>query len=1045
MSISRIRPASAFEVAWRGVSTEDLAGEAAARAAADAALQAAIDAEEARAEAAEAALAADITVARSELLTEPAVSELASLWSSVVVGEPKTRSEIAASSVVFDGADGLVIRVTGAAVRAPRISYRMVPGHKYEVLAMARRETDPHDSAGNTVSLQATWLSASKASLGSTTVESFALLGSSMHLYRKVVSTVAGSEVDFVAAANTVYFTPFIRTLGTDGVTNILPYIRVTDLTSNTLISADISGLDARLDALESANLDTRLSNVEALVAGTEIARFKTRGDAAAATIPAAVDMVETLSYATDGDAGGGRYKRIAGPSTSLGDFQSAGGLWWEHAPAYGPLRFSEWGVTGDGSVSGTGVWSGTDQEPKIKAGFYRYAYQLKGTAAELPIGILFLGRGIHLGYGDQLRSGRLKGAWKGYQYQSYPGTTLAWNFTDEPLLSIQGVRNTLVEDIAFSGPGLDRLIDTGIGSIPYDGAAGDDVLLATWADPAWPAQASSRYAPAAIIAIDPRVGPADATNHYRDVSYPTEMGAVTQYSKAISSSVTIKNIDVYGGGMVAVVVHPNINSDGNGDFVRIKDSRITYAPVGLSIGQTQARLTLLDSVDFNRNHTAITTVLHGKQQGVFAEARNCHFNGIQIFDFGDTSVAGHITINGYGEEMWRIGDVLSASSAATKLVLHQLKLSFDGQYVTGRGVPATMIGGSGLMPLEINGGSWTNYKGAAVIDKTVSGVSIEGLFMNPTAPTGTAAEIMSGKCFLNGTAGGLIFPQLGFGLPIDGIRPKFTPWNLDTGAASNARMLGRRWPSSRVICTPLWVERHGAQTLRDEGVLIPERVGAAVSGSTFTGASLSGLTLTTTWTGRTDKDYMIFGPLPGDVLYHTASKSVFVCMTANTTTDVVTFRLVNNYRGTTTTPRNPIDFVTDTLCYLGCLRYYSPNAPVYGIITAGSAIITEAGSLPNGGGTQAATALDPDIAVGDWLVVDPSLAPYLNQTLCRVKNIDETAKTITLSNSLDVDGPAIGSTTYIPVIPTVTVPATPPVAVPLRVRLGTWVRPGVS
>jgi hypothetical protein len=237
-------------------------------------IDARLDAVEAAAAAEEAARIATDAIARAELLTEPAVSELASLWSATVVGEPKDRAEIDASEIVFDGTDGLILRVTGASERAPRAAYRGVLGHKYEVLAMARRAVNPTDPLGDAVSLRVAWLSAAKAVIDYDDLEISALPASTLKIYRKIVSLSAGAEVDVVASAGTVYFTPFVQTYGSDGVTNIIPYIRVTDLTSNTLVSADVSGLDARLSALESADLDTRLTVVEGLVAGSEIARF---------------------------------------------------------------------------------------------------------------------------------------------------------------------------------------------------------------------------------------------------------------------------------------------------------------------------------------------------------------------------------------------------------------------------------------------------------------------------------------------------------------------------------------------------------------------------------------------------------------------------------------------------------------------------------------------------------------------------------------------------------------------------------------------------
>jgi len=726
----------------------------------------------------------------------------------------------------------------------------------------------------------------------------------------------------------------------------------------------------------------------------------------AGATIGGSVNLIQTLSYATPVDAGGAIYRRVTGPS----DVQSLDGAWWELVPQ-GPLRAAALGVVGGASVSGAGVWSGTDAEPQIKSALYKHVYELKGSIVELPIGNLLLGRGIHLGYGDIFRGGRLRGAGKGYNYQSYAATTLVWNFTDEPVISIQGGRNIQVEDIAFSGPGYDYISDNLLGLIIYAGGP-DDTLQATWADPAWLAQASSRYAPAAIVAVDPRSQPADGTYYYRDVAFPAALGIASQYNKGISSGVSIENFDIYGGGMVAVVVHPNKDSDGNGDFVRLKSGRIFGVPIGLSVGQTQARLTSCDGVDFAVNHTAITTNTHGKQTGVFSDAWNCHFSGIQVFNFGDTSTAGNITFGGcYAEELWRIGDVSVTTSVALKLVLDNCKFGFENQ-TANRGVPATMLGGDGFLPIEINGGAWINYYGAAVIDHPVNGVTIEGLLLNPRDPTTLPA-----KCARNGLAGGLVFPSLGFNQQLGEIHPKFVPWNLDTGLADFPRMIGKRWPSSRPICTPLWAERHCALgTPGEEGVFLPTRVSSIDIATYWGGAVLSGLTLSVTWPGSwSEEQFMRLGPLPGDVMYHQVSRSVFVC-TARVGF-AVTFQLVNNYRGTT--PRSTIN-ITSGQAWLACMRWYSPANPVYGTITSGSAVITDAGQVPAGGGGQYAGNLMPDIAVNDWLIADASLAPYLTQSLCKVTFIDETAMTITLSGNAVATSPA-------------------------RVRLGTFVRPGVS
>lgn len=57
---------------------------------------------------------------------------------------------------------------------------------------------------------------------------------------------------------------------------------------------------------------------------------FETRSDAMAATIPAAMSVIETCGYASAGDGGGARYRRAASEPSHMGKFQSADGAWWE-------------------------------------------------------------------------------------------------------------------------------------------------------------------------------------------------------------------------------------------------------------------------------------------------------------------------------------------------------------------------------------------------------------------------------------------------------------------------------------------------------------------------------------------------------------------------------------------------------------------------------------------------------------------------------------------------------------------------------------------
>lgn len=270
-------------------------------------------------------IAAAQDLARSELLTPPAVSELATMWSAALTGEPKERAGIPAANLALTGPEGVVIRVTGASLRAPRAAYRLLPGHKYEIVAFVRRETEPADPAGDSVHFRAQWLDASKSTNGTTLLESVTLsTGMGLKSFRTIVALAAGDEVVFVAPAATVYLTPYIQTFGSDGVTNIVPTLRVTDLTSNTLISADITGLTGRVTALESINSGTRLAALESITASPNTAWFETTTAATAATIGVTVNQVIVLGKGKDPDLMI-QYGRVA----SGQDFTSADGAKW--------------------------------------------------------------------------------------------------------------------------------------------------------------------------------------------------------------------------------------------------------------------------------------------------------------------------------------------------------------------------------------------------------------------------------------------------------------------------------------------------------------------------------------------------------------------------------------------------------------------------------------------------------------------------------------------------------------------------------------------
>lgn len=269
--------------------------------------------------------------------------------SSLLEGDPAEMRPLASDLVVF-AENGLVARLAGAGIVAPRFYYPLEPGRLYAVEFVVQRRVNSPDPANDAVRCALAWYGQGRGRLAygdaSSVVRDLTALssGSGRQVVRAVVSREAGAGVDFVAPAGARYCRPYVETFGLTPQSDV-EIIRWADITETELYAPNVSAISARLYALESLGLGDRLNSVEAAVTAPDTLRFPTRSDAIAATVPLTVDVVETQGYQSVADGGGGVYRRAGTEPVHAGKLQSDDGAWWELVYQIGGHRVEQFGA----------------------------------------------------------------------------------------------------------------------------------------------------------------------------------------------------------------------------------------------------------------------------------------------------------------------------------------------------------------------------------------------------------------------------------------------------------------------------------------------------------------------------------------------------------------------------------------------------------------------------------------------------------------------------------------------------------------------------
>lgn len=243
---------------------------------------------------------------------------------------------------------------------------------------------------------------------------------------------------------------------------------------------------------------------------------------AAAQTVSASVDIIQTSGFRTVGK-GRASYKRTNSAATSalgwgsgIWWFQTADGAYWEINEQRPDLLM--FGGYDDGAKPyDSRVVTGTDNAPAMNALLYYCQYKGFPTAW-IPAGKFAFYDTIHAGYGGGTIGNyshvNIRGAGALYAGHAglpgFPGTGIYAGFSDRPFISVQGQRDCTISDIGIFGLYAKYVIDNNLavtsGLLALN-PTGDDRDINLWFDPNLDRMHDGRYTPYAAIAVDPFSG----------------------------------------------------------------------------------------------------------------------------------------------------------------------------------------------------------------------------------------------------------------------------------------------------------------------------------------------------------------------------------------------------------------------------------------------------------------------------------------------------------------------------------------------------------
>ncbi len=474
-------------------------------------------------------------------------------------------------------------------------------------------------------------------------------------------------------------------------------------------------------------------------------------------------------------------------------------------------------------------------------------------------------------------------------------------------------------------------------------------------------------------------------------MTYPSFLGAVSQYGKLSSSRVHIENM-TGRNAQVYICNKPSDNSS-NGDFLSIDNCHFEYVKHFVSIGTSQGRNFACTNCEGGRIFDCFVNGIHGQQVGQFGGPITNFSAGSfvnRLFHFPRSATIGSSTSfnNVFVENIHRIGDLDGATSGDTPMKFRDCRFNF--RWDDTNGVPPNAADFANCTAqIVFDGVAFTGFPDTVKIDGALNAVVKECEMADAEPASAT-------RLVHNATTGGLVF----------GADPKYTPdlqsvafsqRALSTGTETRVVADWRLETNGRDYCMPLYLKnachsngstaRHPIQQDR------PFYRHQVAKGTCWSSASRTNKTITATWTAMSLEELFWEGGYIGDLWIdvNTGTHGYVATAVTNASDVDMTFVLLSNYEDDGASGYNLNDttfsLTSGNVAFLNT-RIWATQGQLWGRTTSGSATL----ACQSGISTAVATILGDISTAGtiNDMLANAHRAPdhFDSATDCEVSSI---------------------------------------------------------